>query len=138
MKTIVKQSISTDSARTLIQAAEAKALEMGVPVAIAVVDESGLLKALSRMDGTVPSSIEMAQNKAYTAVVFSVPTDQWFDFIKDDGALLHGLPQTPRMVIIGGGYPIVHEGAIVGAIGVSGGHYSQDMEIAQAALASLQ
>jgi uncharacterized protein GlcG (DUF336 family) len=66
-----------------------------------------------------------------------MPTHAWFDFIKDDPPLLHGIVNTPRLVVFGGGYPIQIAGAVVGAVGVSGGHYSQDMEVAQAGLAAL-
>jgi uncharacterized protein GlcG (DUF336 family) len=104
---------------------------------IAVSDESGDLKAFHRMDGAPKLSIEIAQNKAFTAASFSMATHAWFDFIKDDPPLLHGITHTPRLVVFGGGFPIKLKGEIVGAIGVSGGHYSQDMECARAALAAI-
>ena len=61
----------------------------------------------------------------------------WHDFIKEDPPLLHGIVHTPRLVVFGGGYPVEIDGSVAGAIGISGGHYSQDMEIAEAALAAL-
>jgi hypothetical protein len=64
-------------------------------------------------------------------------THAWFDFIKNDPPLLHGITHTPRLVVFGGGFPIHLEGEIVGAIGLSGGHYTQDMECARAALAAI-
>jgi uncharacterized protein GlcG (DUF336 family) len=67
-----------------------------------------------------------------------MPTHGWFDFIKDDPPLASGAPSgIDRLVIFGGGYPITIDGAVVGAIGVSGGHYSQDQEVAEAGLAVL-
>ncbi|WP_439397575.1 heme-binding protein [Bradyrhizobium sp. PMVTL-01] len=57
--------------------------------------------------------------------------------IKDDASLLHGIVHTPRLVVFGGGFPIVENGVVIGAIGLSGGHYSQDMECARAALAAI-
>lgn len=137
IKVLTKGSISVETAKVLIAAAERKAAEIGVPMVIAVCDESGVLKAYARMDGAALLSVGIAQDKAYTAVSFGIPTHAWFDFIKDDPPLLHGIVNTPRLVVFGGGYPVQHEGAVVGAIGVSGGHYHQDMQVAEAALAAL-
>ena len=133
-----KASISTEAARRLIAAAEAKAAELGKPFVTAVVDDGGVLKALSRMDGAPVLSVQVAQDKAYTAVGFGLPTHGWHDFIKDDAPLAAGAPTgIDRLVVFGGGYPILVNGAVVGGIGVSGGHYSEDMEVAEAALAVL-
>jgi uncharacterized protein GlcG (DUF336 family) len=130
-------SISQSASDRLIEAATAKALEIGVPVAIAIVDESGQLKAFRRMDGAPLLSVEIATNKAYTAVSFGIPTHGWFDFIKGDPPLLHGIVHTPRLVVFGGGYPVTEQGQAIGAIGISGGHYEQDMVVGEAALAAL-
>jgi uncharacterized protein GlcG (DUF336 family) len=132
--TVTKRSISATAAAKAIRAAEAKAKEIGVPMCIAVCDESGVLKAFSRMDGAALLSIQIAQDKAYTAIGFGMPTDQWYPFIKDDGPLALGIPKVDRLIIFGGGYPIRANGAVVGGIGVSGGHYTQDMEVAQAGM----
>jgi uncharacterized protein GlcG (DUF336 family) len=118
-------------------AAEAKAREIGVPMCIAICDESGVLKAFSRMDGGALLSIQISQDKAYTAVGFGMPTHGWYDFIKDDGPLALGIPKTDRLIIFGGGYPIKDGDAIIGGIGVSGGHYTQDQVVAEAGLAAL-
>jgi uncharacterized protein GlcG (DUF336 family) len=136
--TVTKLSISSQAARAAIDAAEAKAREMGAPMVIAVVDESGTLKAFSRMDGAPLLSVDIAKDKAYTAVAFGMPTDQWFDFIKEDAPLLHGITKVPRLVVYGGGYPLKADGHVIGGIGVSGGHYSHDMEVAQAGVAALE
>ena len=135
---IQKTSVSTELAHRIINAAERKAAEIGVPMVIAVCDESGVLKALSRMDGAPLVSIQIAQDKAYTAVGFGMPSGAWHDFIKDDPPLAAGaVGGIDRLVIFGGGFPIKIDDAIVGAIGVSGGHYTQDMEVAQGGLAVL-
>ena len=137
-ETFDKPSITSDLAQRVIAAAEAKAGEMGHPFVIAVVDESGVLKAFSRMDGAALISVQIAQDKAYTAVGFGIPTDGWYDFIKDDPPLALGAPAgIDRLVVFGGGYPISIGGKVAGAIGVSGGHYSQDMEVAQAGLSAV-
>ena len=131
-----KASVSTESAHRMIAAAEAKAREIGVPMVIAVCDESGVLKAFSRMDGAALLSVQVAQDKAYTAVGFGMPTEGWHDFIRDDPPLAAGaVGGIDRLVIFGGGYPIKAGDRVVGAIGVSGGHYTQDMEVASAGLA---
>ena len=131
-----KQSVTTEAAHQVIAAAERKALEIGTPMVIAVVDESGVLKALSRMDGAALLSVQVAQDKAYTAAGFGLSTDQWHDFIKNDPPLAAGATDgISRLVVFGGGYPIKVGDQVVGGIGVSGGHYSQDMQVAQAGLA---
>jgi uncharacterized protein GlcG (DUF336 family) len=134
-----KRSISSEAAHQVIAAAERKALEIGTPMVIAIVDESGVLKTLSRMDGAALLSVQVAQDKAYTAAGFGLATDQWHDFIKNDPPLAAGATTgISRLVVFGGGYPIKVGDQIVGAIGVSGGHYSQDMQVAQAGLAALE
>jgi uncharacterized protein GlcG (DUF336 family) len=136
--TFERSSVSTELARAMIEAAEAKATEMGHPFVIAVVDESGVLKAFSRMDGAALLSVQIAQDKAYTAAGFGLPTDAWHDFVKDDPPLAMGAATgIDRLVVFGGGYPIKIGDAVVGGIGVSGGHYSQDMEVAQAGLSPI-
>lgn len=133
-----KASVSTESAHRMIAAAEAKARETGVPMVIAVCDESGVLKAFSRMDGAALLSVQVAQDKAYTAIGFGLPTEGWHDFIKDDPPLAAGaVGGIDRLVIFGGGYPIRDGDMVVGAIGVSGGHYTQDMEVAKAGLSAV-
>ncbi len=136
-KSITKKSIAGETAKRLIEAGEAAARELGVPMVIAIVDESGILKAYSRMDGAALLSVGIAQDKAYTSVSFGIATHEWFEFVKNDPPLLHGIIKTPRLVVFGGGYPIKEDGTIIGGIGVSGGHYEQDMKVAQAALAAL-
>ena len=135
--TIIKHSIDAVTAERAVAAAVAKADELKLRMCIAVADESGDLKAFLRMDGAPKLSIQISQDKAYTATSFGMPTHQWFEFIKDDPPLLHGITHTPRLVVFGGGFPIVLEGEIVGSIGLSGGHYSQDMECARAALQAI-
>nr|BBH94992.1 glycolate utilization protein [Thermogemmatispora argillosa] len=133
-----KPSITIEAAHRLIAAAEAKAREIGVPMCIAICDADGTLKAFSRMDGAPLLSVQIAQDKAYTAVSFGgMATHEWFEFIKNDPPLLHGIIKTDRLIVFGGGFAIKTAEGIIGGIGVSGGHYTQDMEVAQAALAAL-
>jgi uncharacterized protein GlcG (DUF336 family) len=135
--TFVKHSIDGETAERAVTAAAKKAAELKLKMCIAVVDESADLKAFARMDGAPKLSIQIAQDKAYSAASFGMPTHAWFEFIKNDPPLLHGITHTPRLVVFGGGFPIKLQGEIVGAIGLSGGHYSQDMECARAALEAI-
>jgi uncharacterized protein GlcG (DUF336 family) len=100
-----------------------------------ILDDGGNLKAFSRMDGAPILCIEIAQNKAYTAL-FGVSTHELFDFIKGDPSLLAGMPTLARIAAWGGGFPIKVDGEIVGAVGLSGAPTVQnDIDCARAALA---
>lgn len=134
---IEKRSITQEASDKLIAAATARAEEMGVPMCISIVDESGNLKAFRRMDGAALLSVDIATNKAYTAISFGMPSHGWHEFIKNDPPLLHGIVHTPRLVVFGGGYPVKEGDHVIGGIGVSGGHYEQDMAVAEAGLAAL-
>jgi uncharacterized protein GlcG (DUF336 family) len=135
--TLIKHSIDAAMAEKAVGAAAKKAADLNLKMCIAVADEAGDPKAFLRMDGAPKLSIDIAQNKAYTAASFSMPTHAWFDFIKDDPPLLHGITHTPRLTVFGGGFPIMLKGDMIGAIGLSGGHYTQDMECARAALQAI-
>lgn len=137
-KTFLKASLTANLAHQIIEAATQKAEEINTPMVIAIVDESGSLKAFRRMDGAKLLSVEIAQNKAWSAAAYGLPTDQWFEFIKNDPPLQTGIVHTPRLVVYGGGFPVVVDEQVVGGIGVSGGHYSQDMECAKAGLRAVQ
>jgi len=132
--TIQRQTLTAEAAKKLLAAAEKKARELKKPMVIAVCDESGNLKEFTRMDNAPLLSVQIAQDKAYTAISFGIATHEWFEFIKGDPPLLAGIVHTPRLVVFGGGYPISVDGQVVGGIGVSGGHYSEDMQVAEAAL----
>jgi uncharacterized protein GlcG (DUF336 family) len=135
---ITKTTISAELAARVIDAAVSHAQSLGRGFSIAIVDDSGLLKAFHRMDGAPLIATQIAQDKAYTAVGFGMPSHGWYDFIKDDAPLALGAPTgIDRLVVFGGGYPIVIDEAVVGAIGVSGGHYSEDMQVAEAGLGAL-
>lgn len=135
-KTLTVQTMSNELADQLMAGAMAKAAEMQVPMCIALCDPSGTLVQFRRMDHAPLLSVQIAQDKAFTAVSFGMATHEWHDFIKNDPPLLDGIVHTPRLVVFGGGYPVKVDGVMVGGIGVSGGHYSHDMEVAQAALAA--
>ncbi len=132
---VKKHSISSELAQKMVDEAVAKARALGVSENVAVLDDGGNLKAFSRMDGAAILCIEIAQNKAYTAL-FGIPTHDLFNFIQSDPSLLAGMPTLPRMAAWGGGFPIKVDGEIVGAIGLSGAPTVQnDIDCARAALA---
>jgi uncharacterized protein GlcG (DUF336 family) len=119
--------LSLEEAKKIVQDAEAKAKEIGVMMNIAVADVGGNLVAFERMDKAWLGSVNIAINKAYTAVAFNMTTE-------DLGKELFGIHATNngRLVIFGGGIPLKKKGELVGAIGVSGGAVPQDIEVAKA------
>ena len=130
-----RHSISSELAQWMVNAAVAKARELGVAENVAILDDGGNLKAFSRMDGAPIPTIEMAQNKAYTALL-GVSTQEFFNFIRSDPSLLAGIPTLSRIAAWGGGFPVKVNGQVVGAIGVSGAPTVQnDIDCASAALA---
>ena len=136
--TFPKHSLSLTAARAVAAAAEAKARDIGLTIATTVVDESGVLKHFSRMDGAPLVAVEVSRKKAVTAVGFGLSTGEaWHDFVKDDPILSAGAASIPEFTMLGGGLPIMAGDAIVGAVGVSGGHYRQDEQCARAGLEAL-
>src|ERR1700724_2523031 len=131
---IKKHSISYELAQRMVDKAVAKAREIGISENVAILDDGGNLKAFRRMDGAAILCIEIAQNKAYTAL-FGVPTHDFFNFIQGDPSLLAGMPTLARVAAWAGGFPINVDGEIVGAIGLSGAPTVQhDIDCARAAL----
>src|SRR6202048_4092999 len=132
---VKKYGISYELAEKMVDEAVAKARELGVSENVAILDDGGNLKAFGRMDGAPIPTIEMAQNKAYTALL-GVSTQDFFNFIQSDPSLLAGIPTLGRMAAGGGGFPIQVNGEVVGAIGVSGAPtVKNDVDCARAALA---
>lgn len=129
-----KRTIDAETMRAMIDACIARSKELKKKMCIAITDEAGHLRCFHAMDGAPHLAIQIAQDKAWTATAFGMPTHAWWDFIKNDPPLLHGITHTPRLVVFGGGYPIMEKDEMIGAIGVSGGHYSEDMEVARAGL----
>ncbi|WEE76086.1 heme-binding protein [Comamonas testosteroni] len=130
--------IRTEAALRAVGAAVAKAVELGVRVNVAVVDAAGVQAAFVRMTGAPLHSMDIATDKAYTAVSFGLPTGQWQEALaQHSAAVRQGLVLRPRFVGFGGGRPIVVEGGRIGGIGVSGGSEQQDEIIAEAGLQAL-
>jgi len=131
--------LNLDLALDLIGEARKKAEQIGVPMVIAVVDEGGNLVAQQRMDGALLVSVDIALNKAYTAVAVKIPTHELAP-LAQPGQPLFGIHNADggRIVIFGGGYPLKYQGELVGGIGVSGGSVEEDMACALVAVAWLE
>lgn len=127
--------ISSHLAQTIVAGARSKAQEMGLSVIVAVLDAGGHLKALERMDGAVLGSIDIAVRKARTSVLFQCASEDVWEYCKP-GAPAHALELTNEgLAPFGGGIPLTTaDGALLGALGVSGGSVDQDVVIARAAL----
>ncbi|MDG4664026.1 heme-binding protein [Mycobacterium sp. 236(2023)] len=130
-------SLPLAKAQNIIDAAIAKANEIGQPMNIAVVDDGGHLIAFARMDGAIKASIDISTRKARTSILMNAPTAALSDLVQP-GAELYGLEQlSGGLVIFGGGIPLEIDGTVVGAIGVSAGSVSQDVAVAEAGVAAL-
>jgi uncharacterized protein GlcG (DUF336 family) len=129
----VLETITLDEAQRVIEAAAKKATEIGQPMDIAVVDAGGNLKAHARMDGANIGSITIAINKAYTSIAFQCETGDLQEVTRPHGPI-YGLNDAHggRLVVFPGGIPLVRDGKIMGAIGVSTGTVEQDQEVATA------
>jgi uncharacterized protein GlcG (DUF336 family) len=131
--------ISLDEALRVVTAARKKAEEIGVMQNIAVVDAGGNLAAFARMDGAWGGSIDIAKNKAYTARAFDMTTEA-LGAISQPGEMCFGIHASNdlRVIIFGGGIPLVKNGKVFGAVGVSGGTVPQDIEVAEAGMAAFE
>ena len=129
--------VPAEKAIQLVNSAHATAKQLDIAVTAVVVDESGRLVALGRMDRARPITVDIATNRAFTAASFQQPTSEltnaaaqaWFQslIVSSNGRITAG----------GGALPIVEGSNIVGAIGVAGGTDDQDQRCAEAALATL-
>ena len=129
--------ITAQAASATCQAAIAHAESLGIRINVAVTDASGTLAAFLRMPNAFLHSIDIAVDKAYTAASFGFPTSQWPEVLAGDEALRLGLPLRPRLVVFGGGLPIVEGEQRIGGIGVSGGSAEQDEACARAGLKAI-
>ena len=132
-------TITWEAARLVLEVAAAHAQSLGVPVCIAVADRAGHLVAFARLGGAPLLSAQLAQDKAYSVAAFGgVPTHDWWNMIRDEPPLLHGIVKTDRLIVFGGGVPVRADGALIGAVGVSGGSAQQDQAVAEAGAAVIE
>jgi len=137
---IYKDSIklTLDGAKIILEASEAKANEIGVPMSIAIVDEGCNLLAFERMDGAKITSIDISINKAFTAAGSRKGTHEYAD-VASPGKPAFGIhvSNQGKFTIFGGGLPILINGEVVGGVGCSSGTAEQDRQVAQAGIAAL-
>jgi uncharacterized protein GlcG (DUF336 family) len=132
-------SLSLADARQIISAGERKAQELGIPYNLAVVDSGGALIAHVRMDDAWMGSIDIAIDKAFTARAFDMSTDD-LSKASQSGESLFGINTTnaAKVVIFGGGVPVLRDGVVVGAVGASGSSVVNDIAVANAAVAGFR
>lgn len=123
-------SMNLKLAEALIEQVEAKAAEMGVNAVAAVSDAAGRPIAIHCMDGAYIGSFDIALNKTYTSIAFQMSTAE-LGKLAAPGGSLYGIQFTNegKIVIFGGGETLVHNGKIIGALGVSGGSAEQDTKL---------
>ena len=131
------KTVTLDAAQKIVDGARAKADEIDVPMNIAVVDEGNNLTAFGRMDGAWLGSIDISQNKAYTARSFDMTTKDLAPLAQPNQPL-YGIEASNqgRLIVFAGGIPLMDGDAVVGAVGVSGGSVEQDHEVAEAGVAA--
>jgi uncharacterized protein GlcG (DUF336 family) len=127
--------LGIEEAGVLIEGARQKASELGVPMCIAIVDESGNLIAFERMNGGKVTSITIAQDKAFTAAAARKATHE-YNAVCVPGNLAFGIHTEVggRLSTVGGGLPVIVDGEVVGGIGLSSGTPAQDMACGQAGI----
>ena len=129
-------SITLEQARMVAAAARAEAVKNGWCMVVAIMDPGGHLVLLERMDNAQFGSVQVAQDKALSAVAFRRPTKAFHDMVAAGGEGVRMLVMSGAMPI-DGGLPILVDGAVIGGIGLSGGTSAQDVLVAQAGLAAL-
>jgi len=129
-------TLTLAEAKEILSGAEAKAESLGIAYNIAVVDAGGHLLAFARQDGALIGSIDLAIDKASTARIFNKST-AYLATLAQSGKPLFGIQESNagKVVIFGGGIPIIFDGNIVGAIGASAGTVEQDIAVAEAGAA---
>jgi uncharacterized protein GlcG (DUF336 family) len=131
------RTITHQAAVQAVAAAVGHGAANGTPVVAAVVGASGELVAFLRGGAAPFHSEKIAQDKAFTASSFKVPTAEVYDLVSGSAALCEGIAHQPRVVMFGGGVPVVFGGECVGGIGVSGGSEEVDVSCANAAAAAI-
>lgn len=123
-----KQVLTLDTAKKIAAITEAEAKKRGATVVIAVVDDGGYLLVLERLDDTQVASVDVGIAKARTAAIFRRPSGVFEDQVKNGRIAALALPGA---VALKGGVPIIVDGKVIGAVGVSGNSPQEDEEIAR-------
>ena len=120
-------------ARTLVDEARARAIELGKPLSIAVVDYGGFVVLIERMDGARPMTPDIALSKAYSAAVMQRPTEMLENWRNSDPVFFTPVGRMGQRPLVAtkGGFTLKREGAIMGGIGISGGSPDEDQQICE-------
>lgn len=130
-----KKSLNLAVTKVIVAAAEREATKNGWAMFIAVIDDGGVLTTVERMDDAQIGSLDVSIGKAQTALKFKRPSKAFEDLINSGRNSLLGLP---GLTPVEGGFPLMADGKVIGAIGVSGGSSQQDAQVAQAGVAALE
>lgn len=137
MKSMSKPVITMAAAIEVIDGAVTEAEHLGVAIVVSVVDPAGLAVAFTRMDGAPMLSLDVASDKAWTAASFGQSTQWWAELLAAEPGLAP-LGANNRLMPVPGGVPLVVDGDVIGAVGVSGATGEQDHRIAEAAAGTLE
>lgn len=129
------RGLSLADAAGLAASAETRARAMGLAICVSIADAEGRQILFHRMEGSLPASADLATAKAWTAAAYRMGSDE-LGRLAQPGGMLFGVGHTGRgqVVLFGGGVPCRAGGAVIGAIGISGGTVDEDMQIARHAL----
>lgn len=130
-------TLTCDAARQIVEAALAEARQQGLTVAVCVVDAQGQVLASARMEAATPPILTFAEDKAYTAATMRRTTLAFAERMASRPSLALGLSTRQRLLPWGGGLPAVHEGVVIGGLGVSGAQEAEDVACAEAGLRAL-
>ena len=131
------KTLSLEEAELMLDAAQKKAEEMGVPEVLCVADSAGYVIALRRLNGGKVTSVQIAMNKAFTAAGHRKPTHHYKNALPGEEAFGIFTQHEGRFTVFVGGFPVVMDGQVVGSIAASGGNGEQDIACCEAAIAAL-
>jgi glc operon protein GlcG len=134
---VTRVSIDLAEATRILAAAVAAAERDHLAAAVAVVDVGGQVVLAGRMDRCSQLGLDAAIGKAYTALCLGVSTSTWEERARTEPSFAGSVAAVPRFTLLGGGEPILADGVVIGAVGVSGGTSEQDVRIARDSLAAL-
>lgn len=130
------KTLTLEEAHVILDAAQKKAEEIGVPHVLCVADNAGYPIALRRLNGGKVTSVQIAMNKAFTAAGHRRPTHQYKNAYPGEEAFGIFTQHDGRFTVFVGGFPIIVDGQCVGSIGASGGNGEQDIAACEAGIAA--
>lgn len=131
------RTVSLAGAQRIIDAALARAEELDCLVSVVVLDAGGSVAALAKKDGVAAAVTTVALHKANTALALRQATNEFVAAVQGNQVLVASLSSQPGFALIAGGVPLIADGAVVGAVGVSGARNGRDLDIARAGAEAL-